>query len=70
MDVRYEKLLDQLQRGTIDRRTFLVRAVALGVSGSAIYSSLSRVGLAAAQERAPPRSATRISRTSKGPTRA
>jgi branched-chain amino acid transport system substrate-binding protein len=50
MDTRFEKLLDQLQRGRIDRRTFMVRAVALGATGSAVMSALSRVGLAAAQE--------------------
>jgi len=49
MDTRFEKLLDQLQRGRIDRRTFMVRAVALGVTGSAVFSALSRVGLAEAQ---------------------
>jgi branched-chain amino acid transport system substrate-binding protein len=49
MDSRFEKLLDQLQRGRIDRRTFMVRAFALGVTGSAVASGLSRVGLAAAQ---------------------
>jgi branched-chain amino acid transport system substrate-binding protein len=49
MDTRFEKLLDQLQRGRIDRRTFMVRAVALGATGSAVFSALSRVGLAEAQ---------------------
>ncbi len=47
---RFEKLLAQLQRGAIDRRTFLVRAFALGVTGSAVAAGLSRVGLAAAQD--------------------
>src|SRR5215213_3884712 len=47
--LKFEKLLDQLQRGRIDRRTFMVRAVALGVTGSAVFSALSRVGLAEAQ---------------------
>jgi branched-chain amino acid transport system substrate-binding protein len=50
MDSRFERLLDQLQRGRIDRRTFMVRAFALGVTGSAVASGLSRVGLAAAQD--------------------
>ena len=50
MDRRFESLVKQLQRGTIDRRTFLVRAVALGMSASAIYSGLAKVGLAAAQD--------------------
>src|SRR5829696_1629301 len=58
MDSRFEKLLDQLQRGRIDRRTFMVRAFALGVTGSAVASGLSRVGLAAAQDE----SATSIGR--------
>jgi branched-chain amino acid transport system substrate-binding protein len=49
MDSRFEKLLDQLQRGRIDRRTFMVRAVALGATGSAVFSALSRVGLVEAQ---------------------
>ena len=42
--------MDQLHRGTIDRRTFMVRAFALGATGSAVMSALSRVGLAAAQD--------------------
>lgn len=52
MDTRFQfqKLLDQLQRGTIDRRTFMVRAFALGVTGSALASGLSRAGLASAQD--------------------
>jgi hypothetical protein len=48
--LKFERLLDQLQRGRIDRRTFMVRAFALGVTGSAVASGLSRVGLAAAQD--------------------
>src|SRR5215203_238762 len=48
--LKFEKLLDQSQRGRIDRRTFMVRAFALGVTGSAVASGLSRVGLAAAQD--------------------
>jgi branched-chain amino acid transport system substrate-binding protein len=50
MTSRFDKLTDQLQRGRIDRRTFMVRAIALGATGSAVMSALSRVGLAAAQE--------------------
>jgi len=42
--------MDQLKRGKIDRRTFMVRAIALGATGSAVMSALSRVGPAAAQE--------------------
>jgi branched-chain amino acid transport system substrate-binding protein len=50
MNTRFEHLVDQLQRGTIDRRTFMVRAFALGMTGSAVMSSLSRFGVAEAQE--------------------
>src|ERR671911_2884963 len=50
MTSRFERLMDQLQRGTIDRRTFIVRAIALGATGSAVMSALSGVGRAAAQE--------------------
>src|ERR671916_947550 len=50
MASRFDRLMDQLQRGTIDRRTFMVRAIALGATGSAVMSALSRVGPAAAQE--------------------
>lgn len=47
---QFERLLGQLQRGAISRRTFVVRAIALGATSSAILSALSRVGLAAAQD--------------------
>src|ERR687895_1284088 len=50
MTSRFERLIDQLQRGTIDRRTFMVRAIALGATGSAVMSALSRGRVAAAQE--------------------
>jgi branched-chain amino acid transport system substrate-binding protein len=50
MTSRFDRLVDQLQRGTINRRTFLVRAIALGASSSAVMSALSGVGGAAAQE--------------------
>jgi branched-chain amino acid transport system substrate-binding protein len=53
MDTRFEKLVKQLQSGSIDRRTFLVRAVALGVSVSAIGGALLRVDGAVAQEGTP-----------------
>lgn len=53
MDSRFESLVKQLQDGSIDRRTFLVRAVALGVSVSAIGGALMRVEGAAAQEGTP-----------------
>ncbi|HEX5991248.1 MAG TPA: branched-chain amino acid ABC transporter substrate-binding protein [Thermomicrobiales bacterium] len=49
MDKRLEHLVDQLQRGRIDRRTFAVRAFALGIAGSAVFSALSRAGLVSAQ---------------------
>ena len=50
MNSRFEHLVDQLRRGKIDRRTFMVRALALGMTGSAVMSGLSRVGMAEAQE--------------------
>src|ERR671910_2337592 len=50
MTSRFEKLMDQLQRGTIDRRTFIVRAIALGATSSAVMSALSGVERVAAQE--------------------
>jgi branched-chain amino acid transport system substrate-binding protein len=50
MDTRFRHLVAQLERGTISRRTFMVRALALGVAGSAVLSALSRSGLAGAQE--------------------
>jgi branched-chain amino acid transport system substrate-binding protein len=50
MNSRFEMLVDQLHRGKIDRRAFIVRAIALGVSSSAVMSALSRGRVAAAQE--------------------
>src|SRR5918994_328049 len=50
MNSRFDRLIDQLHRGTIDRRTFMVRAIALGATSSAVMSALSRVGQAAAQD--------------------
>jgi branched-chain amino acid transport system substrate-binding protein len=50
MTSRFERLMDQLQRGTIDRRTFMVRAIALGATSSAVMSALSGVERVAAQE--------------------
>ncbi len=50
MTSRFDRLVDQLQRGTINRRTFIVRAVALGAASSAVISALSRIGPVAAQE--------------------
>jgi branched-chain amino acid transport system substrate-binding protein len=40
-DPRFETLVAQVRSGSIDRRTFMVRAVALGVSASAIGAVLS-----------------------------
>ncbi len=53
MDSRFEILVKQLKDGAIDRRTFLVRAVALGVSVSAIGSALIRTGAVSAQDATP-----------------
>src|SRR3954451_9523683 len=50
MNSRFENLVDQLRLGKIDRRTFMVRAFAAGVSGSAVLASLSRFELASAQD--------------------
>src|ERR1044071_5447273 len=50
MNSRFEHLVDQLRLGKIDRRTFVVRAFAAGVTGSAVLASLSRFDLAAAQD--------------------
>jgi branched-chain amino acid transport system substrate-binding protein len=50
MDTRFERLVDQLQRGAISRRAFVSRAIALGMTSSAILAGLSHVGLARAQE--------------------
>jgi branched-chain amino acid transport system substrate-binding protein len=50
MTTRFEGLVDQLHRGKIDRRAFIVRAIALGATGSAVVSALSRGASVAAQE--------------------
>src|SRR5688572_33412556 len=47
---QFERLLGQLQRGAISRRTFVSRAIALGMTSSAILAGLSRIGLAKAQD--------------------
>lgn len=52
MDQRYTRLVEQLQTGAIDRRNFIVRAFALGISTSIIGSAL-RAGSAAAQDATP-----------------
>src|ERR671916_1643578 len=50
MASRFDRLMDQLRRGTLDRRTFIVRAIALGATGSSVMSALSRGTRVAAQE--------------------
>jgi branched-chain amino acid transport system substrate-binding protein len=50
MSKRFDYLLDQFRRGKIDRRTFIVRAVALGVGVSAVTSALSQVERVVAQD--------------------
>ena len=50
MDRRFVDLVDDLKRGGIDRRTFIVRAVALGASAFAIGAGLRSAGLVAAQD--------------------
>ncbi len=50
MDRRFESLLAQLQHGSITRRTFVSRAIALGATSAGILAGLSRIGLASAQE--------------------
>ena len=53
MDHRFSKLVEQLRARQIDRRTFVVRAVALGASGMAIGAGLARAGVAVAQDATP-----------------
>ena len=52
MDHRFEKLVAQFESGTIDRRNFMLRAVALGVSASAIGAGL-RSAAVSAQDATP-----------------
>ncbi|HWV24789.1 MAG TPA: branched-chain amino acid ABC transporter substrate-binding protein [Thermomicrobiales bacterium] len=40
VDSRFEKLVDQMREGTIDRRNFIVRATALGIGASAILRAI------------------------------
>jgi branched-chain amino acid transport system substrate-binding protein len=47
MDQRFENLVDQLKRGKVDRRNFMLRAFALGVSASAVGAGLRAAGVAA-----------------------
>jgi branched-chain amino acid transport system substrate-binding protein len=53
MDDRFNALIEQLRSRGIDRRTFVVRAVALGASGMAIGAGLARAGVVAAQDGTP-----------------
>lgn len=53
MDNRFNFLVEQLRERQIDRRTFVVRAVALGASGMAIGAGLAKAGLVSAQEATP-----------------
>ncbi len=50
-DVRYSALIDKLRDGEIDRRTFMVRAAALGVSAFAAQAAV--YGVARAQDGTP-----------------
>ncbi len=52
-DQRFSDLIEQLRHGRVDRRTFMVRATALGVSASAIGVALMRGGVVAAQDATP-----------------
>ncbi len=52
-DQRLNELVEQLRGGRIDRRTFLARAVAAGVSAGAIGAALTRGQLASAQDSTP-----------------
>jgi branched-chain amino acid transport system substrate-binding protein len=52
MDQRFENLVDQLKRGKVDRRNFMLRAFALGVSASAIGAGLRAAG-GSAQDASP-----------------
>lgn len=52
MDHRIDKLVSELKAGAIDRRTFIVRAVALGLTASAIGASL-RASSVSAQDATP-----------------
>jgi branched-chain amino acid transport system substrate-binding protein len=51
MNRRLAYLVDQFRRGRIDRRTFLVRAFALGLGTSAVFNALREVGVVSAQEK-------------------
>ncbi len=47
MDGRFSALVEELHQGRVDRRTFMVRAVALGVSVSAIATAINFRGASA-----------------------
>jgi branched-chain amino acid transport system substrate-binding protein len=51
-DPRFDELVEQVKAGSIDRRTFVVRAAALGVSALAAGSALASIG-ASAQDASP-----------------
>ncbi|MDP9367209.1 MAG: hypothetical protein M3Q03_02855, partial [Chloroflexota bacterium] len=53
MDGRFNDLVEKLASGRIDRRTFLVRAVALGASATSIGGALAKVAPASAQDASP-----------------
>lgn len=52
MDQRFDKLVSELKSGAIDRRTFIVRAVAFGLTASAIGAGL-RASAVSAQDATP-----------------
>lgn len=59
MDPRIAKLVDQVNSGAIDRRAFMARAAALGLSAGAL-GALLRGGSAAAQDATPAAEATLV----------
>lgn len=56
MDARYHALVERLREGEIDRRTFLARSAALGVSAVVAHAAI--WGMASAQEATPADGAT------------
>ena len=60
MDQRFERLIEDLRAKRIDRRTFVVRAAALGVSAFAIGAGLARAGAVSAQDASEPQTAAEI----------
>lgn len=59
MDPRVSKLVEQINTGAIDRRAFMARAAALGLSAGAL-GALLRGGTAAAQDATPSAGATLV----------